>query len=357
MGMFSGLGALETVHLAEGIAEIDYNMFFGCINLKNINIPSTVKHIRYASFAGTGLESIKLPSGLLTIEGFAFFRCRKLIDCTIPKSVTNLIATAFGKTPLFCSKDNSGMVRKDGWILGWDSKSKLDVHISKDNWRLFATGFLFASTAPLNVVVEPVPDSVSDEELLRELNGDSVISLTIRHPIKAIEYPIGGKNTESITLPDSVERISSMAFIGCRKLSSIRLPPDFLYDDGTFYKIFHESTNPMKTFLKDMAYAEEPTLQGAVLYFIYWYYEDVRNGKDVSDIQKYIRPLERFIEKIDNRHTVENDRKFKALNLIFLRQSLLCKDISTNFAFLRSSDKNSQVVKQWDSLDEEIKKR
>ncbi len=55
---------LEKIYLFDSVTEIGENAFKNCINLKEIIIPSSVKHIGLNAFEGTSLTSLILPKGV-----------------------------------------------------------------------------------------------------------------------------------------------------------------------------------------------------------------------------------------------------------------------------------------------------
>ena len=63
---------LKSVSLPEGLEEIGCLAFVYCSSLKKLSLPSTVKNIKYAAFAETGLESVSLPDGIEHVGEFCF---------------------------------------------------------------------------------------------------------------------------------------------------------------------------------------------------------------------------------------------------------------------------------------------
>jgi hypothetical protein len=63
---------VQSVKIEEGIMGIMPNAFGGCKHLKNVILPSTLKHIGEFAFCGSGLKEIVLPEGLESI-GYAAF--------------------------------------------------------------------------------------------------------------------------------------------------------------------------------------------------------------------------------------------------------------------------------------------
>ena len=70
--MFINCQSLEKVTITEPIREIPKLTFYGCENLKNIDIPDTVTIIGYQSFYNTGIQNLTLPPNLKKLERCSF---------------------------------------------------------------------------------------------------------------------------------------------------------------------------------------------------------------------------------------------------------------------------------------------
>lgn len=76
--------------------QIDNEVFSFCSSLKTIDIPSTIKVIRYGTFSNcNNLQNIQLSEELTTIEDNAFQGCNTLTSLYIPQSVNNIIGNPF----------------------------------------------------------------------------------------------------------------------------------------------------------------------------------------------------------------------------------------------------------------------
>lgn len=83
-------------NMPDSVEEIKKYAFWGCLNLKNVNVSSNLKEIGdYAFSNASALESIVLPYSVRAIRQKAFEDCRHLKDVTIPGSVTQIDETAF----------------------------------------------------------------------------------------------------------------------------------------------------------------------------------------------------------------------------------------------------------------------
>ena len=66
-GLFEG-STLENVKLPSTLKRIEYNIFSGCKNLRNICLPERLEYIGKKCFCRSALVSIRLPSALKAVE-------------------------------------------------------------------------------------------------------------------------------------------------------------------------------------------------------------------------------------------------------------------------------------------------
>ena len=79
---------LETVKIENGTEEILYMMFASASNLKEVELPETVKTINYGAFGECyNLEKVILNEGLVKIDTSVFSRCTSLTEIVIPSTV------------------------------------------------------------------------------------------------------------------------------------------------------------------------------------------------------------------------------------------------------------------------------
>lgn len=90
----NGPSNLEEIVLPDGLVEIGEDAFYH-MNIKKINIPSSVKKIGKEAFrANYGLKSIELPEGIKSIGAAAFERTG-ITELRIPKSLKTIPSRAF----------------------------------------------------------------------------------------------------------------------------------------------------------------------------------------------------------------------------------------------------------------------
>ena len=76
-GVFEG-SALERVDLPSTLRRIEYNVFYDCQCLRNIDLPEGLEFIGQYSFSGAGLERVEFPASLRTVAQEAFAQCESL---------------------------------------------------------------------------------------------------------------------------------------------------------------------------------------------------------------------------------------------------------------------------------------
>ncbi len=81
--------------IPEGVETIRTKAFYKCEALKEISLPSTLRHIEEKAFFRCDLQEIDLPDGLETIGKDAFFDCTAVQEITVPSSVTAIDEYAF----------------------------------------------------------------------------------------------------------------------------------------------------------------------------------------------------------------------------------------------------------------------
>jgi BspA type Leucine rich repeat region (6 copies) len=89
----AGLGGSYII--ANSVASIGNEAFYGCNSLTNVTIPASVTSIAYEAFVGCGLTSLTIPASVTSIGNDAFIFCPRLTNVTIPASITSIAYGAF----------------------------------------------------------------------------------------------------------------------------------------------------------------------------------------------------------------------------------------------------------------------
>lgn len=79
--------------LTKKLTKIDDFAFSQCEQLKNVNIPNSVKEIGTYAFEKTALEKIVIPDSVITLGWGTFSECKNLVDISLPNNALSLGGT------------------------------------------------------------------------------------------------------------------------------------------------------------------------------------------------------------------------------------------------------------------------
>ena len=184
----SHYSSIKTVVVESGVTSIGAYAFNGCNALTNVTIPNSVTRIEELAFGYTGLTNIEIPNSVTYIERRAFEECDGLISVNIPNSVTVVGDFAFA----YCDKLTYVNIPNSVESIGMGAFVCCDlggIYVDNGNPWYYS-------------------------------NGDCLIDK--KH--EGEEIVIAGCNNYSVTIPNSVTSIGSLAFGGCYRLPSVTIP-------------------------------------------------------------------------------------------------------------------------------------
>ena len=96
-GAFGGCISLSSVIIPDSVTNIDVYAFVHCISLTSLTIGSGVKSIGDSAFRNcTALTSVTIPDSVINIGKYAFEECTSVASVTIGSSVSSIGKSAFG---------------------------------------------------------------------------------------------------------------------------------------------------------------------------------------------------------------------------------------------------------------------
>lgn len=183
---FAGCTSLRNVNLKNGISDIEASVFSRCRSLQNIKLPNSVNYLGDNVFANcTNLEKVVLSDQLNRLQYSTFENCTNLESIQLPRSLTRLDERAFAN----CS-------------------SLTTVKLSKNVSFISESAFYNSATA---FVVDSGNKKFSSED---GVLYDAEKTTLLKFP----SYKSGDYET-----PDTVKKISMMAFRSCHKIKNITI--------------------------------------------------------------------------------------------------------------------------------------
>lgn len=220
--MFYGCASLESVVIPSTITKIGSYAFGGCSSLTSITIPSSVTSIGTNAFSGcSGLTSVVFDdnSNLSTIASRAFYNCTSLTDIVIPNSVTSIGGGAFQ----FCS----ALVSMSIPFVGDSVKTSTDTY-------QYPFGYIFGVSS------STYPGITNVKQYYHGPSASNITNSTYGIPSNLRSVTVTGGNIlygafmdcsmlTSITMPNNITSIESVAFSMCSGITSITLPNGIIY--------------------------------------------------------------------------------------------------------------------------------
>lgn len=247
---FYGCENMKTIEMPFGVLEIESGAFYNCTSLTNIEMPDSVVRIGDSAFRGcNSLEQIEMSENITIIEGHTFENCTSLKSVEIPDGITEIRSEAFcgcnslthidlpddilsyyisgdafeGCSNLAHFKLGGGLVEEDRLIslLSNIECTSYYVEIKEGTEKIGESAF----DSCLGLAGVTIPDSVTSigkgafafTGLTEIIIPDSVISL-------GASVFTGCKQLSSVTLPNYITVISEYLFSDCKSLADIHIP-------------------------------------------------------------------------------------------------------------------------------------
>ncbi|MDE7227933.1 MAG: leucine-rich repeat domain-containing protein [Treponemataceae bacterium] len=214
-GAFAKCTSLERVTIPESVAEIGASAFQGCTSLKEIMLLCEIRKIDHRVFCGCmSLESITIPATVTEISPFAFEKCENLKEIRFggTKEAAIKMFQLFGLEGNIVCSDGSLDARKSGGlsIIG-ETVCTVDGFAFFDKKR--------GTVLPAKMTIPSGLTNIADGAFRHWCSRHIIIADGLAEiGTEAFAHSA----IKSIVIPASVKKIEADAFIGCKKLKTIR---------------------------------------------------------------------------------------------------------------------------------------
>ena len=230
-GAFDHCESLTNIVIPDGVTSIGNNAFSGCESLSSIVIPESVTSIGDDAFWGCkSLRSVVIPESVTSIGDNAFSGCKSLTNIAIPDSVTTIGRSAFSGCESLSSVVIPGSVvnLKGNPFCRWDGELKcLSPYFIYENKVLFDKDkSKIIAFRDKNTTSYVIPDSVNSIGDVAFLGCSSLSDIVIPDSVTSIGGGAfwGCSSLSSLVIPESVTSIGKSAFVGCSDLADIVIP-------------------------------------------------------------------------------------------------------------------------------------
>lgn len=233
---FCNCEGLSRIKIPYGVTEISYRTFMGCGNLVGVSIPKGVVKIGEEAFCGcSSLSELSIPKGMTEIEAAAFSGCKNIRHMVIPKGVTKVPSRIFSG----CENLEHVNIPDGVTVIGdnaFEDCYKLEnVDIPESVCRVGCCAFSCSGITRIEFLNADA--TFESEPELGPFNGCSeLVSIILPKHLSVIgeEMFCGCASLKHIGIPDSVRIIHASAFKDCKSLESLDIPPNVaeIHADG-----------------------------------------------------------------------------------------------------------------------------
>lgn len=190
----------------EGMEYIGDNAFYGCTNLKSINLPDTITYIGECVFRfDSSLDNVKLPNRIKTVKQMTFQSCSNLKNLELSEDLEELGAESLQYTALVTLKvpQNLKTIGSGALLIN----TLLEIDTSESDYYEYKNGILYTKDLKTLVMGLSNITSANIETTVETIKGTAfsqcskLSAIHIPQYVKTIEYEaFGNVNLKSITV-------------------------------------------------------------------------------------------------------------------------------------------------------------
>lgn len=222
--------------------------FYGCKNLKTVNMNSKLEQIGTYCFDGTAIESVTIPESVKLVEAYAFGYAAKLKKVDIKGKNVRFDQAVFRETPFLKSLYNKDKVAiVNNYLLDATGYKKAKYVVPSKVTSIAGAAFFMNYDVKEIVMHDNV--TLLGGDVFR--NCENLEKIRMSKKLKVIPFWafVGCYDLEEITIPESVTTVEGDAFYGLYWLSKV----NFLSKttnieagvfDGTHWLVIQQEKSP-----------------------------------------------------------------------------------------------------------------
>ena len=221
-GTFQGCKELEKITLPNQIEEIGYSTFEDCSKLAEIFLPNVLTRIQPNAFSNCSLlKSVKIPDGVIEIGMNAFSGCSSLEKIKLPKGITSVKSDTFNGCEKLQSIEWSNFIECIENRAFYECKALNSLSFETLSGLKMIGREAFWNCSSLTEVV--LPESVENIGVGAFQRCANLTTVKLPNRIQTIESNTFGycERLDKIEIPVEVTTIGEMAFYNCTALSEI----------------------------------------------------------------------------------------------------------------------------------------
>ena len=222
-GVFRGNTRVQKIVLPDTLTTIGICTFAGCTNLREIQIPNSVKRINNSAFANSGIESISVPSSVTSFSYGIFHGCANLKEVEINCEMSSLPSSTFRD----CSSLTKFVVPEGVMYIYQNcfaGCTNLETITLPSTLLEFSEWCTFENCTSLKTIILP--------EGMVYLGWDtfsgcsSLEEIVIPEGVTSLEGSVFSDCTalNSVTLPSRLNSISYGTFANCTNITELSIP-------------------------------------------------------------------------------------------------------------------------------------
>ncbi len=234
---FSGLELLDNVTFEQGskLESIGNYGFYGALELKSINLPTSLEEIGSFAFGKTQLTTFNFPEKITHFPSSLFFEVETLETISISKNIESIHQDAFNglinlkaiqvdsNNTSFSSKDDVLYNKNQTEIIKYP-QAKLDLTFNIPSDVILIKEKAFKNAQFLTTI--SIPNSVTAIESYAFEGTKALTSITIPNSVTQLGESTFKEsvNLDTVHLPNNLETIPYMTFYGATSLTTVYLP-------------------------------------------------------------------------------------------------------------------------------------